>query len=136
MAGTLSALRALYASAGGAEWKNSVSACRATTEMLLDDFMDGFLHKLFVQKWDKFGRVIHYARLACTVCYFCLLSATAFQLKVGGAAFVALWRRQWYWPGPHTVHALPLHLVHSLSSSLSPHLGACTVCVLQARTAT
>lgn len=37
-------------------------ALRSTQEMLLDSFMMGFLHKLYVQKWRKFGWKIHYSR--------------------------------------------------------------------------
>ena len=32
---------------------------RAAREMLLDDFMGGFLYKLVVQKWSKFARHYH-----------------------------------------------------------------------------
>ena len=34
-------------------------ASLVTKAFILDDFMDGFLYKLFVQKWTKFGWYLH-----------------------------------------------------------------------------
>ena len=39
------------------------SAKRRTVELLLDSFMNGFIWKLFQEKWVKFGRKIHYVRI-------------------------------------------------------------------------
>ncbi len=36
-----------------------LDARRSTQEMLLDDFLEGFLHTLFVDKWRRFGRAVH-----------------------------------------------------------------------------
>ena len=34
------------------------SARRRTCEMLLDHFMNGFIYKLYIEKWDRFGRKV------------------------------------------------------------------------------
>jgi hypothetical protein len=36
-----------------------LDAGERTQEFLLDTFLEGFLHKLFVQKWQRFGRAMH-----------------------------------------------------------------------------
>ena len=40
-----------------------LDAKKSTRELLLDKFLDGFLHKLYLQKWRLFGRWLHYPRL-------------------------------------------------------------------------
>jgi hypothetical protein len=58
-----------------------IDAKPETTELLLDSFMQGFLHKLFVEKWALFGRRIHYVRRAIDVLTFSSLLTVAFTLK-------------------------------------------------------
>lgn len=41
----------------------SVGAGKATTAMLLDDFMNGFIFSFYQRKWAMYGRRIHYVRL-------------------------------------------------------------------------
>ena len=40
-----------------------------TQKLLLDDFMQGFLHALFLQKWDKYARRMHWAYRLLDVVY-------------------------------------------------------------------
>ena len=52
-----------------------------TTEMLLDTCMQGFLHKLFLEKWHRFGSRIHYARRLADALILILLLSLGFGLK-------------------------------------------------------
>ena len=53
----------------------------ATQSMLLDEFLQGFLHKLFVQKWHRFGKHIFYTLRAVDLAFLVLLLVLAFRLK-------------------------------------------------------
>jgi hypothetical protein len=37
-------------------------ACKRTTELVLDGFMNGFIHQLYLRKWSLYARRIHYLR--------------------------------------------------------------------------
>lgn len=52
-----------------------------TTSILLDDCMQGFVHKLFCQKWHRFGAAIHYTKLLAHLSYLALLILITFGLK-------------------------------------------------------
>ena len=41
----------------------TVGAHQRTTEMVLDSFMNGFIHQLYLSKWRKFGRKLHMVRI-------------------------------------------------------------------------
>ena len=56
-------------------------AYKRTTQMLLDTFMNGFLHQLFVEKWRMYGRAIHYGRHVIDVLLFISLTWQTFSLK-------------------------------------------------------
>ena len=56
-------------------------ARRSTRKMLLDSFMTGFLHKLYRQKWDKFGWKLHWARRVLDVAALALIGTIALELK-------------------------------------------------------
>lgn len=56
-------------------------ASRSTTEMLLDPFLNGLLHKFFLEKWRSFGRRLHYARTSLDALILFLLLHLAFGLK-------------------------------------------------------
>lgn len=58
-----------------------VGAGRRTTEMLLDSCMQGFLHKLFQEKWRRFGRPLHYARSALDGLILIVLLSLSFGVK-------------------------------------------------------
>ena len=45
-----------------------------TTSILLDDCMQGFVHKLFCQKWSRFGAAIHYTKVRVRVTLFLTLT--------------------------------------------------------------
>lgn len=49
--------------------------------MLLDDFLQGFLHELFVQKWHRFGKHFFYALRAVEATLLFLQLLLAFRLK-------------------------------------------------------
>ena len=43
--------------------------------------MQGFLHKLFLQKWDQFGWKIHYGMRLLDAIYLGLLGSLVFHMK-------------------------------------------------------
>ena len=53
----------------------------ATQAMLLDDFLQGFLHALFVQKWHRFGKHIFYALRGVDAALLASQLVLAFGLK-------------------------------------------------------
>ena len=55
-----------------------VTARKATTEMLLDSFMGGFLHTLFRLKWELFARRWYLYHLLLDGLYVALLNLTVF----------------------------------------------------------
>ena len=57
-------------------------ANRKTTMMVLDSFMNGFIHQLYMKKWYKYGRRIHYARRGVDACIIVLITYIAFATKV------------------------------------------------------
>ena len=57
-------------------------ANRATTSLLLDAFMNGFLHRLFCQKWTLFGRRLFLLRRALDFALLAMTITIAFDLKV------------------------------------------------------
>lgn len=58
-----------------------MDASRDTQEMLLDTFMNGFIYRLFTQKWTKYGRKLYYARLSLDFMLLVLLIHVSFYLK-------------------------------------------------------
>ena len=46
------------------------------------DRVQGFVHKLFCQKWHRFGAAIHYTKLLAHLSYLALLILITFGLKV------------------------------------------------------
>lgn len=56
-------------------------ASKRTRELLLDSFMLGFVHSLFVQKWKLFGARLHYVRLFLDVALLLMVIFLAFWLK-------------------------------------------------------
>ena len=67
---------------------------KETTEMLLDSFMQGFIHDLFVQKWHRYGKWIHYFKIFLHVVYTGSLANIAFGLK----AHPEQMRHDVFWP--------------------------------------
>ena len=53
----------------------------ATQAMLLDDFMQGFLHELFVQKWHRFGKYLFYSVRLVEITLLIMQLTLAFALK-------------------------------------------------------
>jgi transient receptor potential cation channel subfamily V protein 6 len=53
----------------------------ATQEMLLDDFMGGLLHQLFVEKWERFGQKMWFVHRMLDIVYLIPLVANALWLK-------------------------------------------------------
>ena len=49
--------------------------------MLLDDFMGGFVYKLFKAKWERFGRRQHYLFLVLDASTLLLLITTGIWMK-------------------------------------------------------
>lgn len=61
--------------------QGGVGMPRAAQELLLDDFMEGFLHSLFMEKWERFGkRQYVYARML-DVLSLCLAIGLGLALK-------------------------------------------------------
>jgi len=59
----------------------SLSANSRTQELLLDSFMQGFMHELFLSKWKRFaGRIYYYLR-AIDVLYMLTILYQGFDLK-------------------------------------------------------
>ena len=58
-----------------------MDAARGTQEMLLDSFMNGFIYRLFTQKWTKYGRKLYYARLSLDALLLGLLLVLSVHLK-------------------------------------------------------
>lgn len=56
-------------------------ARRRTCEMLLDSFMNGFIYKLFLEKWERFGRKIHYARRLIDLALLVSLTTQTYIIK-------------------------------------------------------
>lgn len=54
---------------------------RGCTELLLDSFMQGLVNKLFRQKWNMYGRKLHYGRRAIDLLILTLTLYVAFELK-------------------------------------------------------
>ena len=59
-----------------------LDAKKSTRELLLDKFLDGFLHKLYLQKWRLFGRFLHYPRLCVDVTVLGMHVVFAFLRKL------------------------------------------------------
>ncbi len=53
----------------------------AAQEMLLDEFLDGMLHKLFVRKWRAFGRRFHWIMRLLDLFSLGAMLVLAFWLK-------------------------------------------------------
>ena len=58
-----------------------IDARTSTQAFLLDGFLEGFLHKLFVQKWQRFGRAIHIALRVFELLYLSALLTLTMWLK-------------------------------------------------------
>ena len=71
----------------------SLSATRGAQEMLLDAFMQGFLHKLFQEKWILYGRAFWLLSRVLEGVYLVLLLVLCYELKVSGSAGIG-------WPLP------------------------------------
>jgi len=56
-------------------------AYKRTTQMVLDSFMNGFLHQLYNEKWRLYGRTLHWVRLALDTCLLVSLTVQTFALK-------------------------------------------------------
>jgi hypothetical protein len=56
-------------------------ASAATQAFLLDAFLEGFLHKLFLEKWRKFGLTLHSGLRACELLYLLSLLTLTMWLK-------------------------------------------------------
>ena len=54
---------------------------KETQEMLLDNFMQGSIHKLYEEKWYRYGAPIHYIKLVMHLMYLGQLAWMAFSLK-------------------------------------------------------
>jgi hypothetical protein len=54
---------------------------KETQEMLLDSFMQGSIHKLYEEKWYRYGAPIHYIKLVMHLMYLGQLAWMAFSLK-------------------------------------------------------
>mmetsp|Transcript_56145 Transcript_56145/g.111449 ORF Transcript_56145/g.111449 Transcript_56145/m.111449 type:complete len:986 (-) Transcript_56145:258-3215(-) len=52
-----------------------------TQEMLLDEFMDGMLHQLFVEKWERFGQKMWMMHRTLDIVYLVPLVTNALWLK-------------------------------------------------------
>jgi hypothetical protein len=61
-------------------------ALHETQSMLLDTFIDGFLFKLFTQKWSKYGWKIHNSRRLVDLVLLLCLAIFGLMLKEGNAA--------------------------------------------------
>ena len=59
-----------------------LDASRATTELLLDSFMQGFLYDLFMQKWRGFGWKLHYGRRFIDVAILIMTVLMSMDLKL------------------------------------------------------
>ena len=60
-------------------------AKESTQMMLLDSFMDGFLHQLFITKWQRWGWKVHYVLRTVDVTIMVCLVIIGFSLKQGSA---------------------------------------------------
>ena len=68
----------------------------STTSMLLDTFMNGFLHRLFCQKWYLYGRRLFLLRRGLDLVLIVMLLYLSFDLKtepvvVSRHMWVAIW---------------------------------------------
>ena len=61
-----------------------LDALREAQQMLLDDFMQGFLHDLFRQKWRLYGRPYYLAMRTVDLIYVGLLMALCIRVKGWG----------------------------------------------------
>lgn len=59
----------------------SFDAKIATQEMLLDDFMEGMIQGLFMEKWERFGEKIWLVHRGLDLCYLVPLVINALWLK-------------------------------------------------------
>ena len=59
-----------------------VDASLRTTELLLDNFMHGFIYKLYLLKWHLYGRRLHYTRLALDGTLFVSHAIQSFWFKL------------------------------------------------------
>lgn len=72
------------AGAGGGdimELITRIGASRSTTSMLLDNFMNGFIYRLYLQKWKLFGRKLYLLRRSLDVLMLVLLVVFSLALK-------------------------------------------------------
>ena len=58
-----------------------MDAQKGTTEMLLDNFMNGFIHRLFEKKWRLYGARVHYAKRCADAALLVLVVYFSFTLK-------------------------------------------------------
>ena len=58
-----------------------LDATDSTKEMLMEDFMQGFLHTLFVEKWRRFARHWYWLMRLLDIVYFSMLIALSLCLK-------------------------------------------------------
>ena len=56
-------------------------ASPATQEMLLDDFMQGFLFTLFQQKWERYTHYVFYTLRLAELAYLVLIVVQSLMLK-------------------------------------------------------
>ena len=62
----------------------ALQALRPTQEILLDDFMHGFVHELYLQKWKLYGRWTFWVNQAAYFFYVSLLLTVCAKLKRWG----------------------------------------------------
>eukprot|EP00322_Chrysochromulina_rotalis_P000732 CAMPEP_0115884524 /NCGR_PEP_ID=MMETSP0287-20121206/30166_1 /TAXON_ID=412157 /ORGANISM="Chrysochromulina rotalis, Strain UIO044" /LENGTH=897 /DNA_ID=CAMNT_0003340839 /DNA_START=17 /DNA_END=2710 /DNA_ORIENTATION=+ len=56
-------------------------AKESTQDMLRDEFMEGFIHEIFMEKWNHFGKHMWFVHRSLDVAYLCPLVANALWLK-------------------------------------------------------
>jgi hypothetical protein len=67
----------------------SLDATDATRELLLDTFMQGFLHQLFLSKWRRFAGPIYYLLRALDLVYLGIVLYQGFVVKIDPSMSVA-----------------------------------------------
>ena len=118
-----------------------LDASRSTQEMLLDSFIQGFIHKIFEQKWVRFGRAAHNVLMFFNTLFIVSLATMALWLKEDPEGLL---QNRWLAvvtmltmiPSEHTTHAhtrhipprgtssgpsYPPHVLAPHSSTLTPH---------------
>jgi hypothetical protein len=112
----------------------ALDATAQTRELLLDSFMQGFIHELFLSKWSRFAGTIYYALRSLDVFYLLVILYQGFALKISPQHSVqirtALPNTTTTTPGPTPWLTLPGPCSHAPQVKILTALSILLACIL------